>query len=109
MNTWLRDNGLWLTLFAFFVLSEMGRIFSDWRINSTLTAADAAQGNRATPPTLLNPVGGAQWGFEFFQNGQSRLAPMAILIVLTVCLREQGGAESKLSPRRMPRRGTINP
>ncbi len=42
MNTWLRDNGLWLTLFAFFVLSEMGRIFSDWRINSTLTAADAA-------------------------------------------------------------------
>jgi hypothetical protein len=58
-------------------------------------AADEALMHGNTAPTLGEYVGDAQFWFESFQNWQSEFFSTAVLVVLSIFLRERGSPESK--------------
>ena len=62
---------------------------------SARVAAQQAIEHGAKPPTMLGYLGDAQLWFESFQNWQSEFLSTAVLVVLSIFLRQQESPESK--------------
>jgi hypothetical protein len=58
-------------------------------------AAEQARMHGEAAPTLSEYAGDAQFWFESFQNWQSEFFSTAVLVVLSIFLRERGSPESK--------------
>lgn len=86
----LYDNSLGLTLMAMFVICFV----LHW-INSARMGADEARLHGEIPPSLLDRLGEAEFWFESFQNWQSEFLSVAVLVVLSIFLRQKNSPESK--------------
>jgi hypothetical protein len=86
----LYAHSLGLTLAALFLASFV----LHW-IYSAQHAAENARRHGETPMTLAAHLGDAQFWFESFQNWQSEFLSVAVIVVLSIFLREQGSPESK--------------
>jgi membrane protein implicated in regulation of membrane protease activity len=86
----LYEHSLGLALIALFLVS-----FGLHAVNSARHAADEALIRHTPPPSLWEHVASAEFWFESFQNWQSEFLSTAVLIVLTIYLRERGSSQSK--------------
>lgn len=86
----LYAHSLGLALFLLFVAS-----FTLHVINSARDAAEQARLHGDPTPSLTEHVMSAQLWFESFQNWQSEFLSTAVLVVLSIYLREHGSPESK--------------
>ncbi len=64
-------------------------------LNSARHAAEEAAMHGEAGPSWQEHLGNAQFWFESFQNWQSEFLSTAVLVVLTIFLRERGSPESK--------------
>lgn len=64
-------------------------------INSVRRAEEEALRHGEAPPGFVEHLGSAQFWFESFQNWQSEFLSTAVLVVLSIYLRERGSPESK--------------
>jgi hypothetical protein len=87
---WLYAHSLGLALFLLFLLSFL---LHWW--NSAKAAAEEALEHGGTPPGVLAYLGDPQLWFESFQNWQSEFLSTAVLIVLSIWLRQRESPESK--------------
>ena len=90
MARWLYAHSLGIALFALFLLSFL---LHWW--NSAEAAAQEALAHGETPPGVLAYLGDPQLWFESFQNWQSEFLSTAVLIVLSIWLRQRESPESK--------------
>ena len=86
----LHAHSLGLVLTALFLASFALHLFY-----SAQHAEEEALMHGETAPTLAEYVGDAQFWFESFQNWQSEFFSTAVLVVLSIYLREKGSPESK--------------
>jgi hypothetical protein len=84
------SHSLFLALATLFVISFV----IHWT-QSARVAAQAAVEHGTIPPTMLGYLGDAQLWFESFQNWQSEFLSTAVLVVLSIFLRQQESPESK--------------
>jgi hypothetical protein len=89
-GAWLYAHSLGLALAALFLASFV----LHWIYSAEHAAADARLHGEA-PTTLVQHLGDAQFWFESFQNWQSEFLSVAVIVVLSIFLREQGSPESK--------------
>jgi hypothetical protein len=87
---WLYAHSLGLALFTLFLLSFL---LHWW--NSARTAAQEALQHGDTPPTAVGYLADPQLWFESFQNWQSEFLSTALLVVLSIWLRQRESPESK--------------
>jgi hypothetical protein len=87
---WLYAHSLGLALFGLFLLSFL---LHWW--NSAKSAAERASQHGDVPPGLLAYLGDPQLWFESFQNWQSEFLSTAVLVVLSIWLRQRESPESK--------------
>lgn len=87
---WLYAHSLGLALFTLFLLS----FALHWWNSADEAAAEALQ-HGDTPPTHLSYLGDPQLWFESFQNWQSEFLSTAVLVVLSIWLRQRESPESK--------------
>ena len=87
---WLYANSLGLTLLLLFIVSFL----MHWTFSAREAAAEAlAHGAQA--PTMLGYLFDPQLWFESFQNWQSEFLSTAVLVVLSIFLRQRESPESK--------------
>jgi hypothetical protein len=84
------SHSLFLALATLFVLSFVVH----WTQSARVAAQEALQ-HGAKPPTMTGYLGDAQLWFESFQNWQSEFLSTAVLVVLSIFLRQRGSPESK--------------
>jgi membrane protein implicated in regulation of membrane protease activity len=87
---WLYGHSLGMALFALFLMSFL---LHWW--NSAKAAAQEALQHGETPVGVLAYLGDSQLWFESFQNWQSEFLSTAVLIVLSIWLRQRESPESK--------------
>lgn len=87
---WLYAHSLGMVLFLLFILSFL---LHWW--NSAEAAGEEALQHGETAPGVLAYLGNAQLWFESFQNWQSEFLSTAVLIILTIFLRQRESPESK--------------
>jgi hypothetical protein len=87
---WIYAHSLGLALFTLFLLS-----FALHWWNSAKSAAEEALRHGDSPPTPLSYLGDPQLWFESFQNWQSEFLSTALLVVLSIWLRQRESPESK--------------
>lgn len=87
---WLYANSLGLALLILFVLSFL----LHWTFGARDAASDALS-HGETPLSMVAYLGDAQLWFESFQNWQSEFLSTAVLVVLTIFLRQRESPESK--------------
>ena len=86
----LYKHSLSISLFALFAVS--------FALHAAGGAADYSQGKVAhggEPVSALAYLGTSQFWFESFQNWQSEFLSVAVLVLLSIWLREQGSSQSK--------------
>jgi hypothetical protein len=87
---WLYGHSLGITLFLLFMISFV----LHWVHSAKAAAAEAVDhGERALG--VLAYLGDPQLWFESFQNWQSEFLSTAVLVVLSIFLRQKGSPESK--------------
>lgn len=86
----LYGHSLGLALFVLFVAS-----FVMHARHSARHAAEQAERHGESAPGIFEHLRGAQFWFESFQNWQSEFMSTAVLVVLSIFLREHGSPESK--------------
>lgn len=97
---WVHAHSLGLALAALFLTSfTLHLIYS-----ADHAAEEARQHGGSGGPTLFEHLGDAQFWFESFQNWQSEFLSTAVLVVLSIFLRQKGSPESK--PVRAPNADT---
>jgi hypothetical protein len=87
---WLYAHSLGIALFALFLLSFL---LHWW--NSAKAAAEQAMEHGEAPSGVLAYLGDPQLWFESFQNWQSEFLSTAVLVVLSIWLRQRESPESK--------------
>jgi hypothetical protein len=87
---WLYAHSLGLVLFILFLISFL----LHWT-NSAKVAAAQALAHGDNPLSTLEYLGDAQLWFESFQNWQSEFLSTALLVVLSIFLRQKNSPESK--------------
>ena len=87
---WLYANSLGLALLLLFV----GSFLLHWKYSAAQAAEEAISHGQAAP-TMGEYLFDAQLWFESFQNWQSEFLSTAVLVVLTIFLRQRGSPESK--------------
>ena len=87
---WLYAHSLGLTLFILFLAS----FALHWTFSASAAAADAKAHGEAVKSTL-GYLADAQLWFESFQNWQSEFLSTAVLVVLSIFLRQRESPESK--------------
>jgi hypothetical protein len=83
-------HSLFLALATLFVASFV----IHWTQSARVAAQEAIE-HGAVPPTIFGYLGDAQLWFESFQNWQSEFLSTAVLVVLSIFLRQRGSPESK--------------
>jgi hypothetical protein len=86
----LYENSLSLTFAALFLLSFAGHA---WTGAVEYSAEQVSHGQ--SPMTMPEYVASSQFWFESFQNWQSEFVSLALMVVLTIFLRQRGSPESK--------------
>lgn len=84
------SRSLFLALATLFIVSFV----IHWTQSARVAAQQAIE-HGATPPTMLGYLGDAQLWFESFQNWQSEFLSTAVLVVLSIFLRQRESPESK--------------
>jgi hypothetical protein len=87
---WLYAHSLGLTLFVLFLASFV----LHWSFSANAAAQDARAHGEAVK-TTLSYLTAAQLWFESFQNWQSEFLSTAVLVVLSIFLRQKESPESK--------------
>jgi hypothetical protein len=87
---WVYSHSLGLALMLLFVASFV----LHWTQSAALAAEEAAQHGEAAPG-LIAYLGDPQLWFESFQNWQSEFLSTAVLVVLSIFLRQRESPESK--------------
>jgi hypothetical protein len=87
---WVYARSLGIVLFILFLLSFL----LHWRSSAAAAAEEALEHGEA-PLGALAYLGDAQLWFESFQNWQSEFLSTAVLIVLSIWLRQRESPESK--------------
>lgn len=87
---WLYANSLGLALFALFIASFV----LHWTFSVREAARDQLQ-HGGTAPSMIGYLGDPQLWFESFQNWQSEFLSTAVLVVLSIFLRQINSPESK--------------
>lgn len=87
---WVYANSLGLTLLVLFV----GSFLIHWKFSAAQAAAEALS-HGETPLSTSQYLWNAQLWFESFQNWQSEFLSTAVLVVLTIFLRQRESPESK--------------
>jgi hypothetical protein len=87
---WLYAHSLGLVLFGLFLLSFL---LHWW--NSAEAAAEESLQHGETPEGVLAYLGDPQLWFESFQNWQSEFLSTAVLVILSIWLRQRESPESK--------------
>ncbi|MBY8823484.1 DUF6766 family protein [Sphingomonas colocasiae] len=87
---WLYAHSLGTVLLVLFLLS----FALHWTFSAHEAAAEALR-NGETPLSTINYLGSAQLWFESFQNWQSEFLSTAVLVVLSIFLRQRESPESK--------------
>ncbi|WP_324750688.1 DUF6766 family protein [Sphingomonas sp. LY54] len=87
---WLYARSLGIVLFAMFVASFV----MHWRY-SALAAAEEARRHGEPAMSVMEYLGDPQLWFESFQNWQSEFLSTAVLVVLSIYLRQRESPESK--------------
>jgi hypothetical protein len=87
---WLYANSLGLVLFALFVASFV----LHWTFSAREAASNAELHGEA-PPSMAAYLTDPQLWFESFQNWQSEFLSTAVLVVLSIFLRQMNSPESK--------------
>ncbi|WP_313326716.1 DUF6766 family protein [Sphingobium yanoikuyae] len=95
----LRKGPLWRAIYArslglALILLFVASFTLHW-INSAHASAQEALEHGETPTTVLAYLGDAQLWFESFQNWQSEFLSTAVLVVLSIFLRQKESPESK--------------
>jgi hypothetical protein len=88
--SWLRDNGLSLTLFALFAISIVGHGWAGWIANNEELIRDGI-----TPLTLESYLKGGEFVSTVFENWESEFLQMWAYVMLTAYLFQRGSPESK--------------
>lgn len=88
--TWLRDNGLSITLFLLFGLSVIGHGWAGWIANNHDLMRDGH-----APIALAAYLSGPQFQSTLFENWESEFLQMAAYVILTAYLFQRGSPESK--------------
>ena len=104
----LRRGGMWQTLYSRSLGIALGALFLisfvlHWVASARVAAQDAVMHGQPAP-TVLGYLADAQLWFESFQNWQSEFLSTAVLVVLSIFLRQRGSPESK--PVAAPHRQT---
>ena len=89
-SRWLYAHSLGIVLFLLFIASFV----LHWKFSAREAAATAEQ-HGETPLSTLEYLGDAQLWFESFQNWQSEFLSTAVLVVLSIFLRQMNSPESK--------------
>jgi len=87
---WLYAHSLGLALILLFIASFV----LHWTFSARTAAAEAAE-HGDVPQTIIAYLGEAQLWFESFQNWQSEFLSTAVLVVLSIFLRQKNSPESK--------------
>lgn len=87
---WIYSNSLGLALLLLFV----GSFLMHWKFSAE-TAAEEALSHGETPLSVGQYLWDPQLWFESFQNWQSEFLSTAVLVVLTIFLRQRESPESK--------------
>lgn len=87
---WCYSHSLGIVLFILFVASFL----LHWIFSAKEAAAEAIS-HGETPVNAISYLADARFWFESFQNWQSEFLSTAVLIVLSIYLREKGSPESK--------------
>jgi hypothetical protein len=95
--SWLRDNGLSLTLFLLFAVSVTGHGWAGWIAHNEDLLRDGA-----APLTLVRYLTGAEFGSTLFENWESEFLQMAAYVILTAYLFQRGSPESKDPDEKAP-------
>jgi hypothetical protein len=90
MVRWVYGRSLGIVLLTLFV----GSFLMHWYF-SAKEAAEEASRHGAPALTPLQYLTGAQLWFESFQNWQSEFLSTAVIVVLSIFLRQEGSPESK--------------
>lgn len=90
MRTWLRDNGLTITLLSLFAVSLLGQVLAGWAAENT-TRDEHHQAALALGSYL---IGGAFLS-ALFENWESEFLQMWVYVVATAYLFQRGSPESK--------------
>ena len=95
--SWLRDNGLSITLFVLFAITVIGHGWAGWIAHNEDLLRD---GGAAL--TLVNYRTSAQFGSTLFENWESEFLQMATYVILTAYLFQRGSPESKDPDEKAP-------
>ena len=95
--SWLRDNGLSITLFVLFAITVIGQGCAGWIAHNENLLRDGGAGL-----TLVNYLTGAQFGSTLFENWESEFLKMATYVILTAYLFQRGSPESKDPDEKAP-------
>jgi hypothetical protein len=87
---WLYGHSLGLALMILFLISFV----MHW-VHSAKVAADEARDHGELAPGTIEYLGDPQFWFESFQNWQSEFLSTAVLVVLSIFLRQKNSSESK--------------
>ena len=87
----LYEHSLSGALLLLFAACFGGHLVTSWREH----LAEQAQHGAASPESLLEYLGNAQFWFESLQNWQSEFLAVVALVVLSIFLREKDSTESK--------------
>ena len=87
---WVYGHSLGIVLMILFIASFV----LHWTFSAKEAAAEAAA-HGEEPLTLIQYLGSSQLWFESFQNWQSEFLSTAVLVILSIFLRQQGSPESK--------------
>lgn len=95
----VRAGGVWTTLYERSLSLALGALFAASFVLHAVggTHKHNVDALRHGEPTVsvLGYLGSAQFWFESFQNWQSEFLSMAVLVLLSIVLRERGSAQSK--------------
>ena len=88
----LYENSLSVALILLFLISFAGHLYGGWK-EENLKRAIAT--NPQPPASLAEFLRSADFWFQSFQNWQSEFLSIAVLVVLTIFLRQKDSAQSK--------------
>ncbi|MEO6528574.1 MAG: DUF6766 family protein [Gemmatimonadaceae bacterium] len=86
----LYKHSLSITLFGLFFVT-----FALHAVGGAAAYSEAQRAHGAEPVSALGYLASSQFWFESFQNWQSEFFSVAVLVLLSIWLREQGSAQSK--------------
>ena len=90
MNSFIKKNSLSIVFFVLFAISIVGQIITGWHEHNKQREED-----QAPVLTLSSYFSSGHFLQATFENWESEFLQMALFVLLTISLRQQGSSESK--------------